>query len=28
MRTIDHIDLVYRTESFGGHAKMTVYGQH
>ncbi len=27
-RMIDHIDLVYRTESFGGHAKMTVYGQH
>jgi hypothetical protein len=27
-RMIDRIDLVYRTESFGGHAKMTVYGQH
>jgi len=27
-RMIDHIDLVYRTESFGGHAHMTVYGQH
>jgi len=24
---IDHIDLVYRSESSGGHAKMTVYGQ-
>ena len=27
-RMIERIDLVYRTESFGGHAKMTVYGQH
>ena len=27
-RVIDRIDLVYRTESLGGHAKMTVYGQH
>jgi len=26
-RMIDHIDLVYRTESGGGHAKMTLYGQ-